>query len=67
MCNVLAALTTNQTIVAVVGLVAIITMCISFFWFIIVVKNRDDLKLKQSMVDRGMSAEEIVQVLKARN
>ena len=67
MCNVLAALTTNQTIVAVVGLVAVITMCISFFWFIIVVKNRDDLKFKQSMVDRGMSAEEIVQVLKARN
>jgi hypothetical protein len=33
----------------------------------VIAKNREDAALKQSMIDRGMSAEEIERVLRAKS
>jgi hypothetical protein len=52
-------------VVVFVSLCAIFIASIVGFWFY-VIKHRNEVSLKQSMVDQGMSAEEIEKVIKAK-
>ena len=50
-------------IFAILGLMLIIAV---LYYVHEVIKHRNEVGLKQSMVDRGMSAEEIERVIKAK-
>ena len=55
----------NQNTLAVAGVFAIPIIGVAGYYWAEVQKRRSDNNLKRSMIDRGMSAEEIARVLAA--